>query len=169
MTRLPRIRRMKESVAINNIRDMLLECDMFSSFDRLEMGSIASYFNYIEVEKGDVVFKEGDPGTFMCIVHAGTVSISKSDLEGNVYEIARLPPGRPFGEMALLDGERRSATCKAAEKCSLLTLSKDALDLMVEDAPSMAAKVVRTVAVSLSRRLRMADGQLVDRRSRNAY
>lgn len=142
---------------------------MFSSFDRLELGAIAAYFNYVEIRDGELVFKEGDPGTFLCIVHSGTVSIVKSDLEGNVFEIARLAEGRPFGEMALLDGERRSATCRAATDCSLLTLSKDALDSMMVESPAIAARVVRAVAVSLSRRLRMADGQLIDRRSRNAY
>lgn len=166
---MPRIGNMEELATLEEIMNMLLECEMFSSFDRFEIGSIAAYFNYVEVKKGEEVFKEGDPGTFMCIVHTGTVSIFKSDLEGNVFEIAKLPSGRPFGEMALLDGERRSATCKAATDCGLLTLSKDALDSMVDESPATAARVVRAVAISLSRRLRMADGQLIDRRRRNAY
>jgi len=64
--------------------------------------------------------------------------------------------------MAVLDGERRSATCIAATDCVLLTLSKDSLDRMLEETPRNAAKVIRAVAVALSKRLRMADGKLVD-------
>ncbi len=71
--------------------------------------------------------------------------------------------------MAVLDGERRSATCIAATECILLTLSKDSLDRMIFDVPAIASKVVRAVAVSLSRRLRMAVGQLVDHIGGNAY
>ncbi|MEJ1959928.1 MAG: hypothetical protein WDM70_11330 [Nitrosomonadales bacterium] len=51
----------------------------------------------------------------------------------------------------------------------MLTLSKDSLDRMIFDVPAIASKVVRAVAVSLSRRLRMAVGQLVDHIGGNAY
>lgn len=67
---------------------------------------------------------------------------------------------RAFGEMAVLDGERRSATCIAASNCQLLNLGKDSLEKMLNDAPKIAAKIIRALAVSLSKRLRMADGQL---------
>jgi CRP-like cAMP-binding protein len=64
--------------------------------------------------------------------------------------------------MAVLDGEYRSATCVAAQDCVLLILSRDSLDKMELDVPKTAARVIRTIAVSLSRRLRLADGKLVD-------
>ncbi len=159
----------QEAAAAKRLGGMLLDCDLFSSFDRLEIDAIVPYFSLIEVEKSGVVFREGDPGTFMCIVISGMVSISKSRYDGTAVEIATLHEGRPFGEMAVLDGERRSATCCAATQCTLLTLSKDGLDSMILHAPAIAAKVVRVIAVSLSKRLRLADGQLVDRRSGNSY
>ena len=71
-----------------------------------------------------------------------------------------LRKGRAFGEMAVLDGERRSASCLAASDCQLLSLGKDSLEKMLNDAPKIAAKIIRALAVSLSKRLRMADGQL---------
>jgi CRP-like cAMP-binding protein len=64
--------------------------------------------------------------------------------------------------MAVLDGERRSATCVAATDCVFLTLSKEAMDKMLEDQPRVGAKVLRTIAVSLSRRMRWTAGKLVD-------
>ncbi|HEU0187472.1 MAG TPA: cyclic nucleotide-binding domain-containing protein, partial [Gallionellaceae bacterium] len=57
---------------------------------------------------------------------------------------------------------RRSATCQAETDCTLLTLSKEALDKMIIETPRTGARVIRAVAVALSRRLRMADGKLVD-------
>ena len=74
--------------------------------------------------------------------------------------MATLRSGRAFGEMAVLDGERRSASCVAASNCQLLNLGKDSLEKMLNDAPKIAAKIIRALAVSLSKRLRMADGQL---------
>lgn len=139
-----------------------MESGPFSDFPAGELQSMARHFGASKVARGDTIFREGDSGTFMCIIDAGDVSVRKSDSGGKPVEIAVLRQGRVFGEMAALDGERRSATCVAASDCALLTLSKDALDKMLAEAPRIGAKVIRAVAISLSRRLRMADGKLVD-------
>jgi CRP-like cAMP-binding protein len=110
----------------------------------------------------EVIFNEGDSGSFMCVVHSGSIAVIKANLNEEMVEIVKLGHGRAFGEMAVLDGERRSATCKAATVCILLTLSKEALDKMAEEHPRVAARIIRAIAISLSRRLRMAVGQLVD-------
>lgn len=95
----------------------------------------------------------------MCILHRGVVSVRKTDGNGQQVEIATLRKGRAFGEMAVLDGERRSASCVAASDCQLLTLGKDSLDKMLNEAPRIAARIIRALAVALSKRLRMQDGQ----------
>jgi len=152
----------EHSALVGEIADMLMACSLFNDFPAAEFRSVARYFGSSKVDKGAVIFKEGDAGTFMCVINSGDVSVLKSDSEGRNVEIAVLRQGRVFGEMAALDGERRSASCIAATNCVLLTLSKDSLDKMLLEAPKTAAKVIRAVAVSLSRRLRMADGKLVD-------
>ena len=154
---------------VEDISEMLMDCDLFRNFPPTEVQSVARYFSVSNAEKDDVIFNEGDEGTFMCIVISGNVSILKTNLDNEVIEIATLHKGRTFGEMAVLDGERRSAMCVAATSCTLLTLSKDSMDRMLQDIPKIAGKVIRAVAVSLSKRLRMADGKLVDRRYNSAY
>ncbi len=141
---------------------MLFESSLFRDFRTVDLRSIARYFRCVRVDKGEIIFQEGDVGTFMCVVNAGSISVTKLDSDGHLIEIALLPTGRVFGEMAVLDGEYRSATCVAAQDCVLLILSRDSLDKMELDVPKTAARVIRTVAVSLSRRLRLADGKLVD-------
>lgn len=152
----------EKTLLIDDIGEMLMESDLFNKFPPAEIQSAARYFSVSKIKKGDVIFKEGDAGIFMCIVNSGNVSVLKANLEEEVVEIATLRKGRAFGEMAVLDGERRSATCVAATDCTLLTLTKDSLDRMLTEVPRTAAKVIRAVAVSLSKRLRMADGKLVD-------
>jgi CRP-like cAMP-binding protein len=95
----------------------------------------------------------------MCIIVSGQVSVRKTDADGREVEIAVLRKGRAFGEMAVLDGERRSASCVAASDCQVLSLGKDALEKMLNEAPRSAAKIIRALAVALSKRLRMLDGQ----------
>ena len=141
---------------------MLTDCAMFNDFPAADLQSAARYFSTSKVDQGNVIFSEGDSGTFMCIINSGDVSVLKGDSNDKNIEIAKLHKGRVFGEMAALDGEKRSASCIAATDCVLLTLSKDSIDKMLLEAPKTAAKVIRAVAVSLSRRLRMADGKLID-------
>jgi CRP-like cAMP-binding protein len=150
------------STLLDEISSMLINSDLFKHMSSAELRSVAHYFGINKIARGEVVFNEGDVGTFMCIVHSGSVSVIKANQSEQQVEMITLGHGCAFGEMAVLDGERRSAMCKAAEDSILLTLSKEALDKMLEEYPHIAARFVRAIAVSLSRRLRMAVGQLVD-------
>ncbi|MEC4878363.1 cyclic nucleotide-binding domain-containing protein [Pseudomonas sp. NC26] len=141
------------------IRDMLMDCGLFDTLQPGDFHCAAGYFSLTIMLEGETIFNEGDAGTFMCILHRGTVSVRKTDGNGNQVEIATLRSGRAFGEMAVLDGERRSASCIAVSDCQLLTLGKDSLEKMLNEAPRIAARIIRALAVALSRRLRMQDGQ----------
>lgn len=104
----------------NAIRDMLLDCGLFDTLLPGDFFTVAGYFSITDIDKGETIFAEGDAGTFMCIIHQGTVSVQKLAADGQQVEIAVLRRGRAFGEMAVLDGERRSASCIAATSCQLL-------------------------------------------------
>ncbi|CAM3779215.1 cAMP-dependent protein kinase regulatory subunit [Pseudomonas reidholzensis] len=140
------------------IRDMLMDCGLFDTLQPTEFQAVAGYFSLAHMNAGESIFAEGDAGTFMCILHRGQVSVRKTDSAGQQVEIATLRRGA-FGEMAVLDGERRSASCIAASECQLLTLGKDSLEKMLNEAPRIAARIIRALAVALSKRLRMQDGQ----------
>jgi len=145
----------------NEIRDMLMDCGLFNTLLPADFQAAAGYFIITSIKEGDEIFHEGDAGTFMCIIHRGAVTVQKTGGDDKPIAVASLRKGRAFGEMAVLDGERRSATCVAASDCLLLNLGKDSLDKMLNDAPKIAAKIIRALAVSMSRRLRMVDGQLL--------
>ena len=152
---------MSEPTLLNNeIRDWLMDCGLFDQLQLADFAAASGYFSISTVAEGEAIFREGDAGSFMCILHTGQVAVQKTGPDGQVITMATLRSGRAFGEMAVLDGERRSATCVAASNCQLLNLGKDSLEKMLNDAPKIAAKIIRALAVSLSKRLRMADGQL---------
>ncbi len=153
---------LEKSSLLDEIGDMLMDSELFRDFPPAEISSAARYFSISKIENDGVIFAEGDIGMFMCILNTGKVAVLKANQDGENVALATLAKGRTFGEMAVLDGERRSATCVAASDCILLTLSKESLDKMLLEAPRTAAKVIRAVAVALSKRLRMADGKLVD-------
>ncbi len=153
---------LNHSELLEEISSMLLDSELFNHLTPPELRAAARYFSINKIAQDETVFDEGDIGNFMCIVHSGRIAVIKANQNGELVQVATLHHGRSFGEMAVLDGERRSAACVAAEDSILLTLSKEALDKMLEEHPRIGADVIRAIAVSLSRRLRMAVGQLVD-------
>ena len=142
--------------------NMLAECTVFDSFSSEELRTTAPFFSLKNIDSGKVLFREGDPGTYMGIIHSGKVSVRKVDTNNEPFQVALLTANKTFGEMAVLDGERRSATCVTKTPCTLLLLSTQSLDRMVDEIPAIATKVIRAVAVSLSRRLRMTDYRLAN-------
>jgi CRP-like cAMP-binding protein len=153
---------LEHSSMIDEISDMLLNSTLLNNLPPPEIVAAARYFNISEIARDEVIFKEGDIGNFFCIIIDGIVSVQKANQDDENVELVKLHKGRTIGEMAVLDGERRSATCIALNDCTLLLLSKDALEKMMLESPRISAKVIRAIAVSLSRRLRMIDGKMVD-------
>ena len=150
------------SALLTEICDMLSESKLLSHLPYSDLESVARHFGILEIEQGQTIFNEGDDGTFMCIVYSGRVAIIKSDQNGREVVMASEGEGHTLGEMAVLDGERRSAACVAETDCILVTLSREAMDEMLEYQSRIGAKILRAIAVSLSRRMRMTAGKLVD-------
>jgi len=69
---------------------------------------------------------------------------------------------RILGEMALLDGENRSATCTTASVAKLIVMSSAEFDRMSNTVPGLALKILRDIAKLVSRRLRVASGMIVE-------
>ena len=70
--------------------------------------------------------------------------------------------GRIIGEMALLDRERRSASCIADTQCQMLALNQDGLERMAREHPAVAYRFMHNLARLLSRRLRRTSGILAE-------
>jgi CRP/FNR family cyclic AMP-dependent transcriptional regulator len=115
----------------------------------------------IEVRRhhpGEVVCGEGEPGRQMFVVRSGSVEVTKrAQQEGPPTPLARLVAGDCFGEMSLIDIQRRSATVTAREDTELYVLSnKDFYTLYTFD-PEAYTLVVMNICREVSRRLRNAN------------
>ena len=143
------------------IADLLDELDLFQDFTYPELESIARYLQLEHVAKGDVVFHEGAPGTYMLILIEGRISIFKGGEHGRQL-LSHETRGRVIGEMAMLDHERRSATCIAETDCELLTLGSENLKKFSVENPATAYHLMFCLARLLSRRLRRVSGIMAD-------
>lgn len=76
-------------------------------------------------KKGEVIIKQGDPGTGLFMVISGTVTITMKSRPGFPDAVlAQMSKGEVFGEMSLIDGQSRSATVTASTECQILELNR---------------------------------------------
>ena len=109
----------------------------------------------VEFEAGETIFKEGDLGTEMYIVHEGKIEIVK-ELPTEQRTLAVLEKGDFFGEMAILEDLPRTATARAQTAAKVLLINGSTFDQMLRSNPEIAVRMMR----KLSRRLRETDRQL---------
>ena len=100
--------------------------------------------------RGAVIFVEGDPGTTLYVIESGTAKIALTTSDGKELVIALLGRGDFFGDMAILDGEPRSADAVAKTDCQLLLLTRQDFLAFIDTHPRVAANLL----ANLSRRLR---------------
>ena len=144
-----------------DVADLLNGLDLFSGFSYGELKIIARFLSHETRQADEIIFHEGDPGSFMLILVEGRISVYKGGENGN-HLLAYEGRGRFIGEMALLDNEPRSATCKAETTCSMLILNHQSLARLANEAPLLAYRFMRCLALLLSRRLRKTSGMLVE-------
>jgi CRP/FNR family cyclic AMP-dependent transcriptional regulator len=127
-----------------------------------EIESLAQHLRTDRRRKGDVVCHEGEADPSLFVIAKGSVEIVKQAAAARETLLAKLGPGQTIGEMALLDGQARSATVVAAEDLVLLVLTRTALDRLIEEKPRLGAKLLWKLARLLSQRLRQTSGALAD-------
>ena len=107
-------------------------------------------------EPGEVVFREGDDSDTCYVVYAGHARAIRQHSDGRTITLARFGPGDIFGELAMFDDERRSATVEATDELEVLGILGPDMRRMLREHPDMAVKLV----ISISRRLRAANERL---------
>ena len=116
------------------------------------LAMVARYADETAGAAGQCLATEGDVGDQLFLICEGSAVVKKQG-----EEIAKLGPGDCFGEMALIDGEPRSASVELLEDSQLLAIHRRDFDFMMKQVPDIA----REMLVVLSRRLREADEKLV--------
>lgn len=140
----------------------LERAQMFRDFDWAQIQSLSAYVQIYRSAPGIELFREGEQGDFMCVVLEGKLEIRKEDNAGVRKTVATVLPGRSLGEMAMIDGEPRSATAVVIEPAVLAVISRENFARMLHDKSALAGKLLHKIAQLLSQRLRQTSGILVD-------
>jgi CRP-like cAMP-binding protein len=107
-------------------------------------------------EPGEVVFREGDDSDTCYVVHSGHARALREHPDGRQITLATFGPGDIFGELAMFDDERRSATVEATDALEVLGILGGDMRRLLRRHPDMAVMLV----ISLGRRLRAANERL---------
>jgi CRP-like cAMP-binding protein len=131
-------------------------------FTTQELETVLGCAKVCAVSAGQTLFKEGSRATFMGILISGELQVFKHGGGSEARCIYVVGPGKAFGEMALVDGEPRSAELRAAKDSEFMLLSQDNFRSLCCSQPTIGLKMLMQISRSLSQRLRRVSGQLVD-------
>jgi CRP/FNR family cyclic AMP-dependent transcriptional regulator len=107
---------------------------------------------------GAIIFSQGDPGDALYGVVTGKVRISASAPDGKEMFLNIMEPGDTFGEIALLDGNPRTATASAMAPCELLVIMRDPFLALLQREHGLAIHLLRL----LCQRIRWTSGLAED-------
>ena len=144
------------SVAREDIVGLLAQVPVFETLGPEELRRVADVAVPRRFAAGEVIFREGDESDTCYVVREGHGRAVRDHPDGRSLTLARFGPGDIFGELAMFDDERRSATVEAADQLETIAiLGRDMRRLLREHA-DLSYKLV----VSLGRRLRETNERL---------
>jgi sulfate permease, SulP family len=135
----------------------LQDVGLFAGFGREDMQAIRPFMARKSFARGEVVFREGDPGDEVFVVTGGSASAYLHLPDGANIRLATFSPGTVFGELAILDQQARSATIVADENLVCYALTTSDYAALAQQQPGVAIQLIAAIGRELSARLRSAN------------
>lgn len=142
--------------------DLLRAPTALMQLSREESRVVVSYMLPMRIAEGNTFIHQGDRSTdFMVLILEGEVTVETIVVSRTTPTTVNvLGPGHLIGEMGLLDGEVRSASCTASSSLVCAILTRHALRSLMEEEPAISAKLLLAVAIRLGQRLRDTSDKL---------
>jgi CRP/FNR family cyclic AMP-dependent transcriptional regulator len=115
------------------------------------IAQLGTYATRRRVRRGARIFAKGDPGTGLMAVLQGSVRISVPTVDGREVVLNLMQAGEIFGEIALLDGQPRTADAIAAEDCELMVIDRRNFIPFVHEQPQVAVHLIEILCGRLRR------------------
>lgn len=151
------------ALARENAARLLVTPSALGELSMEEAAQIVNYMEPVRIPAGTVFIQEGESADthFMLLVLEGDVS-AESEISAlhDSMVVSVLGPGSLIGEMGLIDGAPRSATCTAATDISGAMLSRTGLVQLVRERPAVAASLVIAISKRMADRLRETNRKL---------
>jgi len=122
---------------------------LFGALQAAQLQRLVAYAKRRNVKAGRVLFNKGDPGNALFAIRAGTIKIMAPSSDGREAVFNILTEGEVFGEIALLDGQPRTADAVAISDCDLVVIERRDFLALVETDPKIALKLIELLCARL--------------------
>jgi signal transduction histidine kinase len=144
-------------------REFFRDNELLTGISQQAYSQFAQKINIAAYEPREIIFEEDDPGDALYLIAQGSVKISKKGRGGQQETLTHLMERDFFGEMALIDGGRRSAQAVAVGQTILGRVDQQAWDLLLRLAPH---EVLGNFTRSVTRRLRQNNEHFIEQMMR---
>ncbi|WP_411285382.1 Crp/Fnr family transcriptional regulator [Lapillicoccus sp.] len=138
--------------------DVVRRAPLFSALDDEAGRALLSEMGTTRMERGDILFREGDPGDRLYVIGEGKIKLGRTSPDGRENLVAILGPGEMFGELSLFDPGPRTMTATAVAETQLMALGNESLTGLLTGRP----EVSKTLLAALAQRLRRTNEHLAD-------
>src|SRR5919109_838546 len=145
----------------SQMQALIPKCNLLEHFSLKEVHTLAHFMDVYRAEPGIEIINEGDGGDFMLMLVEGKVEVHKRDRWNTPQLLATVEAGRTLGEMSMIDGEARFATCIAIEPTLVAVLDRENLARIIVEQPLLGAKILMELVLMLSQRLRATSERLM--------
>jgi CRP/FNR family transcriptional regulator len=136
--------------------ELLAGVPVFEALGPADLGRVADVAVRRTFPAGQVIFREGDASDTCYVVGRGHARAVRENVDGRTITLAHFGPGDIFGELAMFDDERRSATVETLDAVEAIAILGSDMRRLLREHPDIAVKLV----IALGRRLREANERL---------
>ncbi|OGA15837.1 MAG: hypothetical protein A3I63_09095 [Betaproteobacteria bacterium RIFCSPLOWO2_02_FULL_66_14] len=140
---------------------LIPRCALLEHLSPSEVRLLAHFMKVYRADAGVELLREDDAGDFMLMLIEGQVEVRKRDRAGEPRAIALIEPGRTLGEMSMIDGAPRFATCVAVAPTLVAALDRENLARIIVEQPMLGAKILMELVLMLSQSLRRTSERLL--------
>lgn len=144
------------------VAEVLLERHSIQATRAADLANALSSATLKRLHDDEVLCNEGDPGGFMWILLSGRIRVLKRDYQGHERKLATMMPPTLLGHMTMVDGTRRSASCRAVGDVLLAVVDKGRFASLMKDTGPQGDVFRRLLITSLWQQLSRGNGKLSD-------
>ncbi|HEX9250694.1 MAG TPA: cyclic nucleotide-binding domain-containing protein [Ignavibacteriaceae bacterium] len=145
-----------------DLKNSLKTIPLFNELNKSDLSSLIKIIHNRTFVSGELIFHQGDPGIGLYIIREGEVEIERENDHQVKKILATFSKGDFFGELALVDGEKRSASAIAKTACKLSVIFKPDLDEFIEKYPRKGIKILTGISSMIALRLRKLNEDYFD-------
>jgi len=145
-----------------DIVDFIINLPLFEFLERDELFEVAARMDFVNLDRGEVLFNEWDRADFVCFVEYGELDVTKKTGPDSSDVMATLRRGRSIGEMSIINNFPRSSTVIARSKVRLVVFPRSAFEFILEKKVDIGVNILKGLANLLSINLKKASSRLAD-------